>query len=163
VGTKSLLIIVKDRLLPAGLGRLNRRFSTPHIFLTIMWIFSLAGIVSGFSLVTLASYASLGVLIIFIPIQIAATRLPKLYPEHYANAKFKLKGFWLWFCPMVAILMVVFFSIIILVDLKSVWKIGWFLAFIASGIMYYQWRKRYLLAKGFRLDDFKESGVNWNE
>jgi APA family basic amino acid/polyamine antiporter len=153
VGTKSLLIIVEDRLLPEGLGRLNRRFGTAHVFLTIIWIFSIAGIVSGFSLETLASYASLGVLIIFIPVQIASIRLPKLYPDHYNDAGFKLKGFWLWFCPMVGILMVVFFSIIILVDLESVWKIGWFIAFIASGIIYYQWCKRYLSKNGIRIED----------
>ena len=163
VGTKSLLIIVEDRLLPAGIGRLNGRFGTPHVLLTIVWIFSLIGIVSGFSLETLASYASLGGLIIFIPIQIAAIRLPGLYPDHYQTAEFKLKGFWLWFCPMVGILMVVFFSMIILIDLRSVWKIGWFFAFIVSGMLYYQWRKRYLFAKGFRLNDPRKSGANWSE
>ena len=163
VGTKSLLIIVEDRLLPETLGRLNRRFGTPHVLLTIVWMFSMVGIVSGFSLETLASYASLGALIIFIPIQIASIRLPGLYPDHYHAAEFKLKGFWLWFCPIVGILMVAFFCIIILVDLQSIWKIGWFFAFIISGMLYYQWRKRYLLSQGFRLTDHRNCGVNWSE
>ena len=155
VGTKSLLIIVQDRILPTGLGRLNRRFGTPHIFLTIIWLFSLAGILSGFSLETLASYASLGVLIIFIPIQIAAIRLPKLYPDRYRTAGFKLKGFWLWFCPMVGILMVVFFSIIILYDLNSPLKVGSFLGFILTGLVYYLIRKKYLHSKGIRLENLR--------
>ena len=47
VATKSLLTIVQDKLLPEWLGRLNRRFGTPHILLTIVWIFSIAGIASG--------------------------------------------------------------------------------------------------------------------
>jgi APA family basic amino acid/polyamine antiporter len=155
VGTKSLLIIVQDRLLPAGLGRLNRRFGTPYIFLTIIWLFSLAGIMSGFSLETLASYASLGVLIIFIPIQIAAIRLPNLYPDNYQKAGFKLKGFWLWFCSMVGILMVVFFSIIILYDLNSPLKVGSFLGFILTGLVYYLIRKKYLHSKGIRLENLR--------
>jgi len=100
VGTKSLLMIVQDKLLPGWFGRLNTRFGTPHILLTMIWICSVAGIVSGFSLETLASYATLGVLIIFIPIQIASIRLPKLYPDRYRKSGFKLKGFWLWFCPL---------------------------------------------------------------
>jgi APA family basic amino acid/polyamine antiporter len=162
VGTKSLLIIAKDSLLPEGMGRLNQRFGTPHVFLTIIWIFSLAGIVSGFSLETLASYASLGVLIIFIPIQIAAFRLPRLYPDHYHSAGFKLKGFWLWFCPMVGILMVVFFSIIILYDLNSPLKVGSFLGFIITGLVYYLFRKKYLRSKGIHLENLKKNETNWD-
>ena len=162
VGTKSLLIIVEDGLLPTGLGRLNRRFGTPHVFLTIIWIFSLAGIVSGFSLETLASYASLGVLIIFIPVQVAAIRLPKLYPHHYANAEFKLKGFWLWFCPLVGILMVVFFSIIILYDLKSPLKVGSFLLFIITGLVYYLFRKKFLRSKGIHLENLRKTETTWD-
>ena len=162
VGTKSLLIIVEDGLLPTGLGRLNRRFGTPHVFLTIIWIFSLAGIVSGFSLETLASYASLGVLIIFIPVQVAAIRLPKLYPHHYANAEFKLKGFWLWFCPLVGILMVVFFSIIILYDLKSPLKVGSFILFIITGLVYYLFRKKFLRSKGIHLENLRKTETTWD-
>jgi APA family basic amino acid/polyamine antiporter len=162
VGTKSLLIIVQDGLLPAGLGSLNRRFGTPHIFLTIIWIFSLVGIISGFSLETLASYASLGVLIIFIPIQIAAIRLPKLFPDRYQKAGFKLKGVWLWFCPLVGILMVVFFSIIILYDLNSLLKVGSFLGFIFSGLIYYLIRKKYLRSKGICLENLRITEPRWD-
>ncbi len=162
VGTKSLLVIVQDGILPAGLGRLNRRFGTPHIFLTIIWLFSLTGIVSGLSLETLASYASLGVLIIFIPIQIAAIRLPNLYPERYQEAGFKLKGFWLWFCPLVGILMVIFFSIIILYDLNSPVKVGSFLGFILSGLVYYLIRRKYLQSKGIHLANRRIKEATWD-
>ena len=152
VGTKSLLVIVQDKLLPEWLGLLNRRFGTPHVLLTIIWIFSITGVISGFSLETLASYAALGTLIIFIPIQIAAIKLPVYYPESYREAGFKLKGFWLWFCPVVGILMVFFFSIIILYDLKSPLKVGSFLLFIASGSVYYLMRRKHLLSKGIKLE-----------
>lgn len=162
VGTKSLLMIVEDRLLPAWLGRLHPRFGTPHILLTTIWIFSVAGIVSGFSLETLASYATLGVLIIFIPIQIASIRLPKLYPDRYRRSGFKLKGFWLWFCPVVGVLMVVFFSIIILYDLKSPLKVGSFLVFIISGWAYFVLRKRYLRSTGFKLENLNKNESTWD-
>ena len=150
IGTKSLLMIVQDRLLPGWLGRLNTRFGTPHALLTIVWILSITGIVAGFSLETLAGFAALGVLIILIPIQIASIRLPKLYPDQYNRSAFKLEGFWLWFCPLVGILMVVFFSVIILYDLKSPLKIGSFLIFIISGWAYYTLRKRYLRSAGLK-------------
>ncbi|UCD82184.1 MAG: amino acid permease, partial [Desulfobacterales bacterium] len=137
VGTKSLLMMVNDKLLPPWMGKINKKFSTPHIFLAIIWIFSMVGIISGFSLQTLAAFAALGALIIFIPLQIASIRLPVLYPEQYRKSEFKLKGIWLWFCPIVGMLMVLFFSIIILYDLKSPVKIGSFLVFVISGVAYY--------------------------
>ena len=84
---------------------------------------------------------------------VAAVRLPLLYPEQYKKSDFKLKKFWLWFCPIIGMLLMLFFGIIILLDLKSAWKIGCFIAFIASGIMYYQWRKRYLAGKGIQIDE----------
>jgi len=151
IGTKSLLMIARDKLVPVKLGQLNQRFGTPHVFLTLAWLLAVLGIVSGFSLNTLASYAALGGMIIFLPVMVASIRLPTLYPEHYENAGFRLKGFWLWFCPIVGTLLMVFFSLIILTDLKSAWKIGWFMAFVASGIIYYHWRKRYLARKGIHI------------
>jgi len=48
--------------------------------------------------------------------------------------------------------MVVFFSIIILHDLRSTLKIGSFLVFILSGAAYYGLRKRYLGSSGFKLE-----------
>jgi len=153
IGTKSLLMIARDKLLPERLGQLNQRFGTPHVFLTLAWLLSIVGIVSGFSLETLAAYAALGGMIIFLPVMIASVRLPRLYPEAYAKSGFKLKGFWLWFCPLVGMAMMLFFSIIIIYDLHSVWKIACFLAFIASGILYYQGRKRYLAGHGIRIEE----------
>lgn len=160
IGTKSLLMIAQDKLVPEKLGRLNQRFGTPHIFLTLAWLLSVLGIVSGFSLETLASYAALGGMTIFLPLMIAAVRLPKLYPAQYQQSDFKLRGFWLWFCPLVGMILMSFFSIIILIDLKSIWKIGWFMAFIASGIIYYQWRKRYLSMNGILIEDIIKD--DWN-
>ena len=153
IGTKSLLMIARDKLVPEKLGQLNQRFGTPHLFLTLAWLLSILGIVSGFSLETLASYAALGGMTIFLPVMVASVRLPKLYPVQYQQSSFKLRGFWLWFCPLVGMILMFFFSIIILIDLNSGWKIGWFMAFIASGIMYYQWRKRYLSKNGIQLGD----------
>ncbi len=159
VGTKSLLMMARDCLLPAKLGRLHQRFGTPHVLLTVVWSLSVLGILSGFSLETLASYAALGGMIIFLPVMAASVRLPTLYPAQYEQSDFKLKGFWLWFCPIVGMLLMVFFGIIILFDLKSTWKIGWFIAFIASGTIYYQWRKRYLAAKGFRIQELVKEQI----
>jgi APA family basic amino acid/polyamine antiporter len=161
-GTKSLLIIVEDRIFPAFLGKIHKRFRTPHVLLLIIWFFSVIGILSGFSLKTLASYAALGGLIVFFPTMLAAMRFPALYPEHYQNSKFKLQGFWLRFCPVVGILMVLFFGIALITDLKSPIKIGCFLLFIISGIVFYQSRKQYLKGQGFDLQAKLKEKEIWN-
>jgi len=162
VGTKSLLTIVDDQLLPARLGRLHPRFKTPHVLLIAIWLLSVLGILSGFSLATLASYAALGGLIIFLPIQIAALRLPRLYPDRYWCAPFKLKGIWFWVCPLSGILMVFFFGAIILYELKTLTKIGCFLAFVATGGLYYLQRKAYLRRQGIDLDHLMDQEHDWD-
>jgi APA family basic amino acid/polyamine antiporter len=162
VGTKSLLTIVDDQLLPAKLGRLHPKFKTPHILLFAIWLLSVLGILSGFSLATLASYAALGGLIIFLPIQIAALRLPRLYPERYLCAPFKLKGIWFWVCPLSGILMVIFFGAIIFYELKTLPKIGCFLAFAATGGLYYLQRKAYLRRQGIDLHYFIDQEHDWD-
>ncbi len=161
-GTKSLLMIVNDRILPESIGKINRRFGTPHILLLCIWCFSVIGIISGFSLQTLASYAALGGLIIFFPVMLASLRFPSLYPEHYKKSSFKLKGFWRWFCPCIGIVMVFFFGIVIIVDLKSPLKIGCFILFVISGIIFYTLRKRYLKTQGIDLNELGEKET-WNE
>jgi len=163
VGTKSLLTIVADRLLPAGLGRLHPRFKTPYILLFAIWLLSVLGIASGFSLATLASYAALGGLIIFLPVQIAALRLPQLYPQPYHRAAFKLKGIWFWLCPLSGMLMVIFFGAVILYELRTPLKIGCFLVFIATGACYYFGRKAYLRRRGIDWRAFVGQEPGWDE
>lgn len=161
-GTKSLMMIVSDGIFPEKIGKVNKRFGTPHILLFFVWIFSVIGIISGFSLQTLASYAALGGLIIFFPVMLASMKFPSLYPEHYNKSGFKLKGFWRWFCPGIGILMVFFFGLILIVDLKTPLKIGCFILFVISGIIYYWLRKRYLKTQGIDLNDLMKK-ENWNE
>lgn len=162
VGTKSLLVVIDDRILPGWLGALNTRFGTPHILLTLIYVCSVLGVLSGLPLETLASYAALGGMIIFVPVLIASLRLPRLYPERYERSRFKLKGFFLWLCPTVGFLMVAFFSAVILADLKSPVRIGLFGAFILSGIAYYYVRKRLLLGEGVDLSLIKGRS-DWSE
>ncbi len=162
-GTKPLLMIIEDNILPKKLGQIHPRFGTPYILLLVIWALSVLGIMSGFSLQTLASYAALGGLIVFFPTMLASIRLPSLFPDQYNEAEFKLKGFWLWFCPIVGVLMVFFFGAIILVDLKTPIKIAWFFLFMVSGIVYYQMRKWYLKKLGFDLVKSIKTNREWYE
>lgn len=147
VMTKSLLVIVGDGLLPAKLGTINKEYGTAHYLFLLIWVISMAGLISGFSLETFANYSALGGIIIFIPVLLAALRLPKQFPREYLAASFKLRGFWLYFCPLVGILVGLFFSAAILSDLKSLWEMVFFLVFSFSGFAYYLLRARFLRQK----------------
>lgn len=153
VGTKSLMMICGDEILPKGIGGLNQRFGTPHWLLTGVWVLSVAGIVADIPVNTLANYAALGAIIIFFPILIAALRLKNLYPEAYAESPFKLRGIWYYVCPIVGFGMMAFLALVLLVDLRSPLKIGSFAAFVVSGIVYYRLRRRNLAARGVDLHD----------
>jgi APA family basic amino acid/polyamine antiporter len=163
VGTKSLLTITADGLLPPGLGRLHPKFRTPHILLILIWMLSMAGIVSGFSLETLASFAALGGLIIFFPIQVAALKLPRVFPNRYQNAPFKLKGLWFWICPLIGLMMVLFFGAVILYDLRTPARVGSFLIFVMSGIFFYVLRKAYLRQQGIDVIQIIRRSQDWDE
>jgi basic amino acid/polyamine antiporter, APA family len=161
-GTKSLLVIVNDNLLPRSLGSINTRFGTAHNLFLLIWIVSMIGLASDFSLETFASFSALGGIIIFIPVLIASLALPAKYPGKYAASRFKLTGFWLYFCPIVGIGVALFFSLVILVDLKSTWKISLFILFILTGIAYYYVRARFLKSRGMDPAAIKSLG-DWTE
>lgn len=156
VGTKSLLIIINDRLLPLWLGSIHKTFGTPHILLTIIWLLSIVGIVTDFSIETFASYSALGGIIIFLPILIAALKFPRLYPDKYRQAAFRLKGIWLYICVVVGFVLILFFCLVILIDLKTLFNIGLFVVFVLSGIIYYTLRKRYLASQGIHCEEIMQ-------
>ena len=147
-GTKSLLMMVEDGLLPAALGKIHPRYNTPHRLLAVLWGLSLIGILSGFSLETLASYAALGGLMVFLPTLLAALRLRACYPEACARSTFRLQGAGLWVCCLSGMGLIVFFAAVLIVDLKTVGRIGCFFLFVASGIIFYRLRKKTLIARG---------------
>jgi basic amino acid/polyamine antiporter, APA family len=148
IGTRSLLMMVGDDMLPAWMGKLTAKHQVPWVLLTVIYLLSILGVISGFSLNTFASYASLGGLVIFLPILLAAWRFPEKYPKHFRKSGFKLSPFQLKFSVIVGLIMVFFFGLIIIYDLKAWFKILFFLLFIATGYGAYLFRKRRLIKLG---------------
>ncbi|MBT3750280.1 MAG: amino acid permease [Bacteroidetes bacterium] len=148
IGTRSLLMMVQDGLLPGWMGLRTKNREVPYVLLTMIWLLSIVGVLSGLSLETFASYAALGGLFIFLPILLAAWVFPKRYPEAYRKSKFRLSGFWLKLTVIVGVLMVLFFGLIILYDMGSLLKSGLFLLFIGSGFAAYYWRQASNKKKG---------------
>lgn len=140
-GTKSLIMIAEDGLFPMGLARVNKRFGTPHWFLTLIFVGSAAALlIAGERVETLAVFASIGGIIIFIPVMGAALRLKHVRPDLYARSELKLKGFAYVAAPVVGLILSLVIIVILLVDLSTHPNGMFFLAFfglwIAAGAGY---------------------------
>ncbi len=119
-GTKSLIMITEDGLLPRGLARVNRRFGTPHWFLTLIFLGSVTALlIAGDRVETLAVFASIGGIIIFIPVMGAALRLKSVAPEIYNRSRLKLKGGLYYIAPIIGLVLAVVIIAILLIDLSS--------------------------------------------
>jgi len=146
-GTKSLLLVVEDGLLPRGLAAVNRRFGTPHWMLTFIFVVSALSLVAAGSRVeTFAIFASLGGIIIFIPVMGAALRLRRHFPEVYARSGVRLRGAWYYLAPAGGLLLCLLSVAILLVDLSSRdrgwWFFAVFLVWLAGGGLYARLRLR---------------------
>jgi APA family basic amino acid/polyamine antiporter len=146
-GTKSLLLVVEDGLLPRGLAAVNRRFGTPHWLLTFIFVISaLSLLAAGSRVETFAIFASLGGIIIFIPVMGAAFRLRRRFPDVYARSGVRLRGIWYWLAPAGGLLLCLLAIAILLVDLSSRvqgwWLFAVFLAWLAGGALFAWLRRR---------------------
>lgn len=134
-GTRSLLGVGADGLLPKALTAVNKRFGTPHWFLTLIYAVSAAAIIlfGEEHLSLFAVLASIGGIIIFIPLLGAAYNLPKKAPEAYMDSPFKLSGIWLHLSVGIGLLLSVLILAILLLDLLS------YPAGVMYGIVFILW------------------------
>ena len=146
-GTKSLIVITEDGLFPKALARVSPRLGTPHWFLTIIFLVSSAALVlAGERVETFAVFASLGGIMIFIPVMGAALRLKKLHPELYSQTTLPLNGALYYIAPSIGLLLCLIVIAILLVDLGShpggFLFLGIFVAWVAAGAVYSSLRLR---------------------
>lgn len=89
--TKPLLAAAADGYLPSVLTRVNKRFGTPHVLLTMFYLIGIVPVITGVSLQTVSTYGSgISIFMTIIPIA-ASTQLHKRYPEACKKAFFILK------------------------------------------------------------------------
>ncbi len=152
-GTKSLLLIAGDGLLPRRLAAVNRRFGTPHWLLTAIAALSCVSLyLAGDRVETFAIFASLGGIIIFIPVMIAALRLRRRFPDVYQRSEVRLSGAWYWIAPIGGLVLCLLVVAILFVDLFSrdgAWLyLGVFVGWTALGAGWAWLRRRHLAAGG---------------
>ncbi len=158
-GTKSLLVMADDGIFPSYLAGVNRRFGTPHRFLTFIYLVSTVSVLifGEKYLEAFAALGSIGGIIIFIPILGAALNLPHKAPRAYEEAYFKLKGFWLLIAVIIGAILALLVMAILLIDLWSKPDGSFFsyifIIWLVIGMAYYEYRRRLLLRKGIDLKE----------
>lgn len=89
--TKPLLAAAADGYLPSVLSKVNKRFGTPHVLLTMFYLIGIVPVLTGISLQTVSTYGSgISIFMTIIPIA-ASTQLHKRYPQACEKAYFILK------------------------------------------------------------------------
>jgi APA family basic amino acid/polyamine antiporter len=88
--TKSVIIACEDGWLPKGLAKVNKRFNTPHILLTILLMVGSAPIIAGKDMPYIIMLGSGLVFIYDVVPLLAAYYLAKKLPDVFANAKIRM-------------------------------------------------------------------------
>jgi APA family basic amino acid/polyamine antiporter len=149
-GTRSLIIVTEDGYLPKRLAAVNKRLGTPHSFLTIVFAFAALSLcLIGERIEIFAIFASLGGIIIFLPVMGAALKLSSSHPEVYLRSALKLRGAFYFLAPAVGIILCLIVVAVLLIDLLShtdglVFLII-FICWLMAGVLYASFKKKQLL------------------
>jgi APA family basic amino acid/polyamine antiporter len=146
-GTKSLILITEDGLFPRALARVSPRLGTPHWLLTVIFLISsVALVLVGERVETFAVFASLGGIIIFVPVMGSALGIRRSHPELYRKTALPLRGALYYLAPSVGLLLCLVVIVILLVDLSShrggSLFFAIFVAWVAAGALYATLRLR---------------------
>ncbi|MFN7976937.1 MAG: APC family permease [Vicinamibacterales bacterium] len=90
--TKSVLIACEDGWLPKGLAVVNRRFNTPHLLLTGLFVLGAAPIAAGWDLRYIIMLGGGMVFIYDLLPLVAAFLLPARHPEIFARARMRMSA-----------------------------------------------------------------------
>ncbi len=87
---RGLMVVAADGLLPDILGRVNRRFGTPHLGLTLTYIVASLSLIFIPSLMFYGSMLNLGLIVAITLVAVSGLRFPGRFPDHYAGSLFKV-------------------------------------------------------------------------
>jgi len=90
--TKPLLQASVDGWFPKHLGVISKKHKVPYVLLTIFYIVGLIPILTGWDISFIAQFSLILNLGIFIVLNLATMRLPKLFPKLWENSKFKVSN-----------------------------------------------------------------------
>ncbi len=154
--SRDVMALAKNRVLPAGLGRISPKFGTPSRAVILAGSLSVLGlvllVVIGMkNVVRIASVFSQGFMLMSLLACLAMLLLPRKMKERYDAASFKLKGFWLYFFTIGG--MILFGTLIIIGWYQDPFSALVFFILVATGLIYYYLRRWFLKRKGVSFEE----------
>jgi APA family basic amino acid/polyamine antiporter len=147
---RTFIVASWDRLIPSWVGRLNR-YGAPYFVLFGMLVIGIVPLVANLDIGDIARAATISASLPAFVVYWAVTRIPKRYPEQYAQSVFRLSQFWIWTLFVISELASVVGVYFLSKDLPTTVVVTLGL-WIAASFSYYPLRKRYLAGKGADLD-----------
>lgn len=148
--SRQVFALARDRIWPEIFGKVNR-FKAPGNAVLFITVVSMLGIIIGTSIQNYANVTVLGFMIIQILIGLSVWRIPRLMPENYARAPFKLSPFWRsFFCWGLVAISAVFLVIGIATSPES--TLIYFVCLVL-GVGWYLHRQRALRRQGIDLKE----------
>lgn len=147
--SRSFFALARHKIYPEILSRLNPRTNEPVFALLLVGLLTIGGIALKGNIIQYASANVIGLMFYGIVWSIGLIRLPKVLPNHYLNAAFKLNIPTIWIAATIKItISVVFLYIGIMNNLGPA---GIYAVLIVIGAIYYFIRENYLSKQGISL------------
>lgn len=141
VASRTVMRAGRDGILPESVARVHPRFDTPWVSVLVLGVPPLALVPLADDLVGLSAFIGLASLTAYFFSAVGLWNLPREFPAHYENARFRLRRYrGLLFAVLAGALATGGFWVISLIQLPvvGVVLIGWFML----GYAYYRYRLR---------------------
>ncbi|MBN1635944.1 MAG: amino acid permease [Deltaproteobacteria bacterium] len=103
IASRDLMVIAEEGVLPAFIGRVNKRFGTPHWALTFLYIGFVLALIFIPSLLFFGSIMNLGLIFSISCITLAAAVVVKHYPKIYENSYIRVSPHMIRYACFIAI------------------------------------------------------------
>ncbi len=101
--TKPILQACVDGWFPQWLAYLHPKYKTPMYLLTLFFLVGAIPVLTGLDIGALGTIAVIFTQIVFIIVNVALYRLPKILPEEWAKSKFRVSSGWMWLFIVVSV------------------------------------------------------------
>lgn len=140
---KPMLQACTDGWFPASWGAISKKHKVPYIWLTLLYLLSAFGILTGWDISTITSLTMVIVNINNIILSLAVTRLPKLLPEQWNKCYYHTSNTGLAIACVLSALAACTQMVLLFMTLTADLMIG-SVVFILVAVAYVLWRNRYV-------------------
>ncbi len=158
---RELFSQARDGIIPAFIGRIQKRSGSPMIAMAILFVLVIIMILMRWDIDFYGAVTAVGILLMTAMISIAALRLPKKYPKAYKNAYLRIPKLLLWIIVILSIISCLGFIALVISQAPSIGYM--YVGVTVVTIVYYFIRKAFLNKRGVDLSKKMERMPGFDE